>query len=263
MYGQQRLCTISVLIKFVLVVSCLTVAINIFASFSLSFVDKLPQFNQPFYEGHQHQKENVRRTEYFEKNQISKGKQNQKYGQITVYPFKGELGNQMFQLASLLGISRQNNLSMFLHSENFRPDGVFELPKWIKREDVNKFEWYNNVTEKAHARYVVIPLDATKNWTLEGYFQSYKYFNGCKDDVNLVFKFKSGHINVAKRFLQQKAQANNLTIGIHVRRRDFISSEQRKLGRVAPGVGKILFLSLTKFVELIHFLNMYIIPLFF
>jgi hypothetical protein len=122
---------------------------------------------------------------------------------------KGHLGNQLFQIASTVGIAIQNNQDFgfprWSYNASFRkPLPLLENSEWI-------------VFKEREFYYDVIELDS-KNYDLEGWFQSEKYF-----DINSVksyFQFENGLIsNLKSRY--EKAFARK-TILISIRRGDFV-----------------------------------------
>jgi hypothetical protein len=117
----------------------------------------------------------------------------------------GRLGNQMWQIASTIGISK----SLDLH---------YGFPKWA----------YNNLDQFSHVllqsdywayRYVdyiepepyynLPKLDRSINWNLKGYFQSPKYFENNKELIAKIFDF--GY----------RIPTNSTSI--HIRRGDYVS----------------------------------------
>lgn len=111
----------------------------------------------------------------------------------------GRLGNQLFQIASTIGIAVKNNTDygfpVWQYSKYF--DGNFPIAY------VRDFKTYK---EKS-PYYEEIRLDTQVNWNLEGYFQSWKYFDHCKDLILDTFSFSKSKIN---------------KIAIHVRRGDYL-----------------------------------------
>lgn len=124
---------------------------------------------------------------------------------------KGNLGNQMFQIASTIGIALKNNQE-------------FSFPKWeysvyFQKEfpEINKNESFQIVREKSF-KYNELKLEYG-NYDLEGWFQSEKYFNQKNNKELFTFeeKFISSLLN------DQKLLFNKKTILISIRRGDFIN----------------------------------------
>lgn len=106
----------------------------------------------------------------------------------------GRLGNQMFQIASTIGIARANNqefcfpewknwdaIERFGLHEDFEVQGYFEnpLPGFKPDNYLNKF---------IHWGYQKINIKRPVN--LIGHLQSEKYFKHCEDEVRHYFEFK-------------------------------------------------------------------------
>jgi hypothetical protein len=116
----------------------------------------------------------------------------------------GRLGNQLFQIASTIGIATANNTH-------------FGFPQWQ----------YNDVLIRGLPTYTAIPLPhfifeetvrpfngipalrPDVHWDLQGYFQSYKYFEHVKEHIKNLFIF---NLDIPK--------SDN--VAIHVRRGDYL-----------------------------------------
>lgn len=120
----------------------------------------------------------------------------------------GRTGNQMFQIAAVIGYAKkygleyhipahtQNDLKwkpMFTHLEN--PNYNSSLPL-IKMEE-----------RGFHYNHLPAPPSKNCNIELNGYFQSYKYFSHCLDEVRKVF-------NIPYRITKDR-------VAIHVRLGDY------------------------------------------
>jgi hypothetical protein len=124
---------------------------------------------------------------------------------------KGNLGNQMFQIASTSGLALKNNQD-------------FSFPKWeysqyFQKEfpEINKNESFQIVKEKSF-KYNELKLEYG-NYDLEGWFQSEKYFNQ-KNTKELFFFEEKFIISLLN---EQKLLFNKKTILISIRRGDFIN----------------------------------------
>ena len=73
---------------------------------------------------------------------------------------------------------------------------------------------------------------ASHNWTLNGYFQSWKYFVNVTDLVRSAFRIKSAYLDKAEVFIRTIKQHSEerTIIGIHVRRGDFLRAGCQKKG---------------------------------
>jgi hypothetical protein len=111
----------------------------------------------------------------------------------------GRLGNQLFQIASTIGIAVRNNTSygfpMWRYTSQF--DGNFPIAPALNFKTYKEDSPY----------YREINLDTNYDWNLDGYFQSWKYFDHCKDLILDTFRFNHSKID---------------RIAIHVRRGDYV-----------------------------------------
>jgi hypothetical protein len=118
----------------------------------------------------------------------------------------GRLGNQMFQIASTIGVARKNNCD-------------YVLPYWeyshCFKEVLNlgdtDFPTQYTVKEKLDYTYQDIVLEGDTN--LEGYFQSYKYFENCKDEIKRYF---------LSYFPDGIGEQCTNTCAVHIRRGDYL-----------------------------------------
>lgn len=166
---------------------------------------------------------------------------------ITIFPAKGQLGNQMFQSASLLGIAEFGNFTPFLRTSVFGLNKVFQLPLgFFKDTDITDFDHF---MEDPHFQNVSIrssqTLDKCRDWTLDGYFQSFKYFSHVADKIRRYFKFHKALLVQAVDFLQTTVPDTHVKVAIHIRRGDFINSQEVSLGRVAASPGKYYLYKIT------------------
>lgn len=119
----------------------------------------------------------------------------------------GRLGNWMFECAAALAYSEKYGANFYATSSpyikyfpslpNYSP-GKFNSPEWV-----TSMIW----REPSHA-YMEIPNLNCRYAYLQGYFQSYKYFDWCKDKIINAFGWK-------KDFTEDFCS-------IHIRRSDYL-----------------------------------------
>ena len=110
---------------------------------------------------------------------------------ITV-DYVGGLGNQMFQYASMYGISRANGLKPISTTET-RIFDVFPLLKakpTVNEEQFTKYSTFNEFNPSAFDGRS-FSLNFMKNMKLEGFFQSWRYFDHVRSDIRKQFTFPS------------------------------------------------------------------------
>jgi len=123
----------------------------------------------------------------------------------------GRLGNQMWAIASAIGIAKKNNTHIYFP--------YWEYQRWFS----NKLPYDADVLYYAISRklkiyqedspyYQDIKLDENYFWDLKGYFQSYKYFDDYK--------------NVIRHYFTHNFEMNDYSkelVAVHVRRGDYIN----------------------------------------
>lgn len=135
---------------------------------------------------------------------------------------KGRLGNQLFQYAAMLGFAKKHGV-------------IFTLPDWVYKKQfacnrikpAPKIEY--NAYEKAfhYTPEVYDRMDFTKNIDFEGYFQSEKYFEHCKEQVReeLTPCSSDAHLFYDKYSYLFKKE----TIAVVVRRGDYVNNPNYEL----------------------------------
>lgn len=123
---------------------------------------------------------------------------------------KGHLGNQLFQIASTIGIAVENNhdfcFPIWSHNRFFKN----ELPVLTKQEFI--------AYKENRFHFEAIKLDSA-NYDLEGWFQSEKYFD--KKLAKHYFEFKVDLIQKLKKLY--KDAFSKKTILLSIRRGDFVN----------------------------------------
>jgi hypothetical protein len=145
--------------------------------------------------------------------------------------YHGWLANQMLQISACVGIARKNGLEPVFadtgyYDKNFYSwfKGPFNL---MSVEEIAKIECVE--ISEPHFHYHDFQLDPTKNYNLNGYFQSPKYWQHCEDEVRGMFEFSDIIKNKSSiPFHQLQSSVGGLnfreihTVSIHVRRGDYL-----------------------------------------
>ena len=144
----------------------------------------------------------------------------------------GQLGNQMFQLASLRGIAANNgynycfpihgnvfkdflgnNLRIDIHNP-FTLEGVNPLNVQFIDQDrpvVNEDSYYFNENL----------FNDCPDWvSLQGFFQSEKYFLNIEDSIRSMFTFKPSILEPCK----EMAETVENPVSLHIRRGDYLTN---------------------------------------
>ena len=139
----------------------------------------------------------------------------------------GQLGNQMFQYASLKGIARNrgfdymvahnadvvvDSLGNKLYTELFNPfdivvkQGVLDTQQYIQEPHFQfSEELFNTCPDNA---------------SLVGYYQTPKYFNHIKDEIRSDFTFRPEILEPCKEMMEEMVEP----VALHIRRGDFITN---------------------------------------
>jgi len=116
----------------------------------------------------------------------------------------GRFGNQLFQIASTIGIAIKNNQEFIFPKWEYSDYFLHKLP-----EEAEPSKHYEKITEY-NTGYSGYYLHNNKNYDLVGYFQSYKYFEHCKDKIKYYFEFSN------------EPDLDN-SVSVHVRRTDYLN----------------------------------------
>jgi len=147
---------------------------------------------------------------------------------------KGRLGNQMFQYAALVGISKNrgfdfcipNHSKFNLHNEFEDKNGRslhHQLHKVFKLSHLNGRYGYidGDVVDVSQHHFCEELFDnCPDNVTLDGHFESYKYFENVEKELKLDFEFLDDLLYESKKFHEKNNLKNSVAIA--VRRGDFL-----------------------------------------
>ena len=124
---------------------------------------------------------------------------------------RGNLGNQLFQIASTVGIANLNNQDVGFPEWGYSDYFENELPK------IDKNKYYSKLTEPSF-NYNLIRL-TSDNYDLNGWFQSEKYFD--IETVKKCFQIQPEIITKVKEKYSKAISKKNILISI--RRGDFVN----------------------------------------
>jgi hypothetical protein len=144
--------------------------------------------------------------------------------------YSGRLGNQMFQYAALKALSLKTGFEMFLpNNTTIKPDGCFDMTnnKWIeyKLDLLDCFDLFcpilDNTTPNQYQEhsFEFEPFTISDNTSIDGYFQSYKYFEDFKQEILNDFKFKDNILNKCQEEISKYINP----VSIHIRRGDYVN----------------------------------------
>ncbi|CAH1774728.1 unnamed protein product [Owenia fusiformis] len=165
--------------------------------------------------------------------------QNQTTGRGWVsVPRIGRLGNNMFQFAAVMAMSKHYQMFPVYPPEIL--DGIFNINRsgvLLDKENQNSFPSIQMNEKKASAydeSIMTKDIPGNTNIKLCCYFQSWKYLRGIQEDLRRQFTFKPSIDSIAMRFINQtlinngdfKSNKHTALVGIHIRRSDMAGSER-------------------------------------
>jgi GR25 family glycosyltransferase involved in LPS biosynthesis len=141
----------------------------------------------------------------------------------------GGLGNQMFQIATLYSVAKDNNMIPIVKDLKSSPSVFNDRPVYFSnmlRKIKNIHPHYydgiklEKVKEQSFEYSPIDFLNDNKSYELEGYYQSYKYFEKNKKMILELFDLGEKEKQIAEEF--KKLSKIQLKISLHVRRGDYL-----------------------------------------
>jgi hypothetical protein len=135
----------------------------------------------------------------------------------------GRLGNQMFQIAAIIGYAKKTGKLPNIRKW-FCTESKIEFSEYF--ENPLPFHMYDDYIDYVDYKepkfsYSEIP-NYEKSVDLQGYFQSEKYFDFCESEVRRFFKPKKALLDYLNALHQNVL--NKQTCAIHCRRTDYLGS---------------------------------------
>jgi Glycosyl transferase family 11 len=138
----------------------------------------------------------------------------------------GRLGNQMFQYAALRGIAAKRGYDWVIPPENYNHTdnyGLFETFEMKNAKQSNLgFVDGQSVEENDYCFIPEFFDECPDNVSLEGYFQTEKYFNHIENEIREDFTFKKEYLIPCKEYIDSLDAS---PIFLHVRQLDNIGRE--------------------------------------
>ena len=139
----------------------------------------------------------------------------------------GRLGNQMFQYAALRGIADKRGYEWkippedYQHTANYGLFETFEMSN-VKKDNIG-FVNGQSVQENDHCFISEFFTECPDDISLDGFFQTEKYFNHISDQIRQDYTFKKGYLEPCKLYIDS---LDKPPIFLHVRQADNIGREQ-------------------------------------
>ena len=125
----------------------------------------------------------------------------------------GRLGNQLFQIATTIGIAERNGMDYAFPRWGF--NSYFARPLPALHDPQQRFEEY---CEESFAYRPILLREATD---LKGYFQSERYFSHCEELVRNYFAFDPSFVD--RCLASHGALLDEYCCSLHVRRGDYVN----------------------------------------
>jgi hypothetical protein len=139
----------------------------------------------------------------------------------------GRLGNQMFQYAALRGIAAKRGYDWCIppdtydHKDNYGLFETFELSN-VKESNIGMVEG-QYIQENDHCFIPEFFTECPDNVSLDGYFQTEKYFSHIAEEIREDFTFRKDYLDPCKEYIDSLESA---PIFLHIRQSDNIGREQ-------------------------------------
>jgi hypothetical protein len=155
----------------------------------------------------------------------------------------GRFGNQMFQLAALVGIANKTGYDVKIPIENTSDTafsfydlakqqsepvrmelrGPFDIPDVFFAPQDEIFSTLKQRYKEPVFHYSPEVFNIPDNTDISGYFQSEKYFKHCEDEIRQLYTFRS-EIKEAAVSELSRIQNDSPKVSIHVRRGDYLAN---------------------------------------
>lgn len=143
----------------------------------------------------------------------------------------GQLGNQLFQYALLLGVRGKKGYEIVIPKEYHgeKKKGLVELEPFEitaksfttkHAQAIKKTYIYNDMIFRPEV------FHQPDNTDFQGYFQSEKYFKHVESEVRLELNFRYPYRAVAGDYIRTHCQSDKKIVCIHVRRGDYLKNPE-------------------------------------
>lgn len=131
---------------------------------------------------------------------------------------RGDMGNQMFQLACVIAAAKRSGATVVLPTSvtSLPINRLFDLGEFERRDiDIDaSFHEYDNY------EHIVVPGDGRK-YDINGYRQAYSYFEDYASEIRRVFTPRRDILDCVRQVLPRQY------IALHIRRGDYVKSLHR------------------------------------
>ena len=150
---------------------------------------------------------------------------------------RGRTGNQMFQFAAVLGIAHRHNYTAFV-KPSFPLLRYFDIP-YVTDLNISGTVRLGEAKSGGYSKSVE-HINSSNNYSVDGYFQSWKYFNNIRDTIKKSLKIKQTYFDEAAQFMKRTNIPVYSKVCVHVRRGDIYSKFAVKQGYSVGGLDFII-----------------------
>lgn len=125
----------------------------------------------------------------------------------------GRLGNQLWQIAAVIGYARKNNMDFMFPPWKYFDSFEGSLPQTTQKAGCPTYT-------EPHFHYSDIPYYTHIN--LSGYFQAIQYWQHCEQEIRGMFTFKPEIIQRAQSFIDANRKGK-IPVAVHQRYTDYIT----------------------------------------
>ncbi len=132
--------------------------------------------------------------------------------------WKGYLGNQMFQYASLRGIASHKKYWYSIPHREYELNQCFKLPPTLDRQ----FDY--TVFEENYEFNQDLFNNCSDDVNIDGFFQTEKYFKHIEDEIRKDFEFKDEIYDISYECMKRNFSGSEV-IAVHIRRGDYLTDD--------------------------------------
>jgi hypothetical protein len=133
----------------------------------------------------------------------------------------GKLGNQMFQVGLLFGVSQRRGYEYYLARDGEDIWDCFDLD--IPHSGPGTTHWFGE--EHGSCNYDPGVFEQPDGTLFHGYWQSYRYFEGYESELKRFLQFRIEHRARAEAMLfALRRRYQRPLVSVHVRRGDYVST---------------------------------------
>lgn len=134
---------------------------------------------------------------------------------------QGGIGNAFFQIATVLGYAQKHNLTPILPDWKYR--NIYSIPEsFFLQYEKGYGNYSKTVYSEPHFHHAEIPQFEADIVELQGYYQSWKYFEDVENLVKQFFEPKLHlQVEVDDRYWKIVGTTSEIVVGIHFRAGDY------------------------------------------